>query len=659
MADTKLKTGTKIKATMPDSPEIGIDTDNELQKNIINATEVSTLDISKLESFTSVAQTREQSYRTIDTMAQDSTLAAVIKCYAEDAVLPNDQGKIMWVESKVPNVSKYVTYLLESLNVDKNAYKWAYNLVKYGDVYLKLFRNSDYEDKLFSKTEIDKKEQLNETMNLVDDSFGRYTAEEANKFETKQSFKEDVNLRVHTPNDHYVHYVEMMPNPGEMFELTRFGKTAGFVRAPVPVQTNYNLNSTTMWSTLKYKLNKSDVDIYEATDFVHGCLEDNLGRVPEEVNIFLNNNDYSTDSNPLTYTVKRGQSLLNDVFKIWRELSLLENSILLNRLTRSSIVRILNVDIGDMPKEAVGSFITRLKEKIEQKSAINTGKSMQEYTNPGPIENIIYVPTHGQQGTITAQSIGGDVDPKQLTDLEYYRDKLFAALGVPKQFFGFTSDGAGFDGGKSLSIISSRYGKAIRRIQNTLCQMVTDLINLLLLDKGLVNYINKFTIKMQAPITQEELDRRDNVSNRIRVVGDIMQQLNEVDNKTVKLRVLSSLLSSVVDDPSVSEALQEEIKRLEEEEAKNKEEETSESESSEDSFGVSFDNKEVNDIGDEGPLNSPIETEESEPEEVSNTGEEETQEPTEISSGEVTEPTEDDNYLPNPDELGLDLTVNQ
>ena len=47
------------------------------------------------------------------------------------------------------------------------------------------------------------------------------------------------------------------------------------------------------------------------------------------------------------YTVRRGQSLLYNVFKIWRELSLLENSMLLNRVTKSSIIRVVNVEIGD------------------------------------------------------------------------------------------------------------------------------------------------------------------------------------------------------------------------------------------------------------------------------------------------------------------------
>ena len=129
-------------------------------------------------------------------------------------------------------------------------------------------------------------------------------------------------------------------------------------------------------------------------------------------------------------------------------------SALLNRLTRSSLVRILNIQVPDMPKDQVANYISRLKEKIEQKSALEAGKGMQEYTNPGPIMNTIYIPTYGDKGSITAQTLGGDFDPKSLVDLEYFRDKLFGNLKVPKQFFGFTEDGAGFNGGTSLTILS-------------------------------------------------------------------------------------------------------------------------------------------------------------------------------------------------------------
>jgi hypothetical protein len=242
---------------------------------------------------------------------------------------------------------------------------------------------------------------------------------------------------------------------------------------------------------------------------------------------------------------------------------LLENSILLNRVSKSSIVRVIGVEVGDMPKEKVQIQLQKVKQLIEQKTAIKESKAMSEYTDPGPIENNVYVPTHNGIGALTTSQVGGDVDVKSLADLDYFKNKYFGALRVPKQYFGDTDDSAGFNGGESLSLISARYAKMVKRIQNTMIQMITDMINLMLLDKGLDSYVNKFTIKMQPPTTSEERDRRENLSNKIGVVNDIMSLLTDVEDTVAKLKILKALLSGVLTDEEVINILQEVIEKLE------------------------------------------------------------------------------------------------
>jgi hypothetical protein len=511
---------------------IGIDTQEVLFDNIANAGLSSQLDTSALESFTQVSQSRDQLYAMLDTMSQDSIVSAVLETYAEDATEYNDNGRIVWAESSDGDVAKYITYLLDTIGTDKHIYKWVYSLCKYGDVYLKLFRESESEDLLFKKDEKEKSKNLNE----------------------------DVNLKVYSKNDRYTHYIEMIPNPAEIFELTKFGKTYGYIKAPTrtPAQTQDNLQNI----YFRYKFNKSDVDVYNATEFVHACLDDNSSRVPEEVNIFLDK-DNTNDESHLSYSVRRGQSLLYSVFKIWRELNLLETSVLLNRITKSSIVRVINVEVGDMPKENVGPHLSGIKQLIEQKSALNEGSGLNEYTNPGPVENNVYVPTRGGQGALSTQQIGGDVDVKSLADLDYFKNKFFGALRVPKQYFGDTDDGAGFNGGQSLSIISSRYAKMVKRIQNTILQAITDAINLMLLDKGLDSYVNKFELKMLPPTTQEEIDRRESLSSKIGITTDIMNTLGDIEDPIAKLKILKSLLSNVVTDSEVIQTLETYIEDLE------------------------------------------------------------------------------------------------
>jgi hypothetical protein len=71
-----------------------------------------------------------------------------------------------------------------------------------------------------------------------------------------------------------------------------------------------------------------------------------------------------------------------------------------------------------MPKTQVQATLRRVKELFEQKSALNVGEAMSEYNNPGPIENNIFTATHNGQGAITINSIGGDIDVKNLADLD-------------------------------------------------------------------------------------------------------------------------------------------------------------------------------------------------------------------------------------------------
>lgn len=525
----------KVRAIPKPQKEIGIDLNNTIINTIAESDELESdkIDISALESFSHVSQSRNQIYDVLDDMGNDSTIAAVLETYAEDSTEPNDKGNVMWCESEDSNVLKFVTYLLNALNIDKNMYKWAYSLCKYGDVYLRLYRESDYDsDLLFSNNE-----------------------------KKKTNLNEDIKINYYSKDDKYVHYLEMIPNPALVFELTRFGKTAAYIKTDsLPMNTNVGDSYSGVGSIntlFKYRFNKNDINLFPPTEFVHASLEDSSSRTPEEVELFV------SDDKSLSYTVKRGQSLLYSTYKIWRQLTLLENSVLLNRVTQSSIVRVIGVEVGDMPKENVQPHLMSIKQMIEQKAAINVNKSMSEYSNPGPVVNNIYIPTRNQKGSISTQQIGGEVKIGDLSDLEYYQDKFFGNLRVPKQYFGVTDDNAGFSGGESLSIISSRYAKMIKRIQNTLIQMITDAINLILIDTGNESYINKFRLKMQAPTTEEEVKRRENLSNKVSLVRDVMDVISDVEDVSARLRILKCLLSDTLVDPDIVEVLQAEIDKLE------------------------------------------------------------------------------------------------
>lgn len=175
-----------------------------------------------------------------------------------------------------------VNYLLRSMNVNKYAYEWVYSLIKYGDLYLRLYRESDYEDAPKQK---------------------------------KSQLKEDLVVRAYSKNDKYVNYLEMVKNPAIMFDLTKHGKTYGYLKTSNMFLNMRDDQANTFTSFINnYKFNQDDVELYEATEFVHGSLNDNVSRTSEEVTLTT-----STDEGKIvdsTYEIRRGQSILSNIFKV-------------------------------------------------------------------------------------------------------------------------------------------------------------------------------------------------------------------------------------------------------------------------------------------------------------------------------------------------------
>ena len=599
--------GNKIKKVTPEGKESDVGISDVMYDNIIQSGINSTIDLSAINSLSQQATTRNEMYNIYDTMCEDGQISAVIKTYAEDATQRNAEGNIVWATSNDSNIAYLINYYIDSLNIDKNIYKWAYSLCKYGDLYIRLYRESEYDDAIFGKK--------------------------------NRNLTEDVKIKAFKKNDKYAHYVEMVTNPAEMFELTKFGKTVGFIKSPVDgviVRSQNNID----FMNYAYKFKRNDITIYPPTEFVHAAIEDNVSRYEESVNIFLNDSDYDNDNNAYSYTVKRGQSLLSNVYKTWRELQLLEATVLLNRVTKSSIVRLINVEVGDMPKENVAKTLMGIKQMIEQKAAINKGSGMSEYTNPGPIENNVYVPTHDGVGAISTTQIGGDVDVKSLADLEWYLNKLYGSLQVPKNFFSQNDDAAGFNGGQSLTIISSRYAKTVKHVQNILTQLLKDIFNLILLDKGLDSYINNFEVHIQPPVTQEDIDRMENQSTKVQLSRDIMDMLSDIEDAPARLKILKSLMKNIVTDPDIIKELDEQIELAIAEKEPVEEPQQNNTDSDDDSEIFSLKDEDESSITDDSE----------------DTGKSDDDMYTDINTdeGDASEKSYD-TILPSPDQLGIDL----
>lgn len=160
-------------------------------------------------------------------------------------------------------------------------------------------------------------------------------------------------------------------------------------------------------------------------------------------------------------------------------------------------------------------------------------------------------------------TVAGDIPTFQLENGVFVHN----SLQVPKQYFAQTDDSTGFNGGTSLTVISSRYAKTVKHIQNILTQLIKDLFNLILLDKGLDSYINNFEIHIQPPVTQEDVDKMENQSTKVQLSRDIMDMLEDVEEPVARLKILKSLMKNIVTDDEVISEIDAQIEALEKSEA--------------------------------------------------------------------------------------------
>lgn len=485
---------------------------NQLQNAVENGNYV---DLATLEQFRTLGTDRNSQYRMYDEMAYDSILSAALEIYTDESTQYNTDGNIIWVESDDPNVAKFGNHLIESLQLNEHMWSYIYNLVKYGDIYIQLFSDSD----------------------IMDDPL------------TKRIKTTDIDVVKDRKGSQLEEYIDMVANPARLFDISSRGKTVGFIEVDLP--DNFDKGP----KIASYQLNTSDnnLKIHEPKKFVHIMLGENSNRFPETLELTFSDDE---NTKTVTYNVKRGKSILHDLYKIYREIQLMEDSLLLNRVTRSSIIRLLQIEVGDMPKNQVDELLRRFKRLIEQKNFMDKGDgTFTSAANPGPIDNVLYVPTRDGKGAVSASNLGGDVDVKAISDVDYFKKKEYGALKIPRQYLGETDEGGGFSGGTSLSKLDSRFARTIKRIQNSMISGITTLINLYALDRGLIEYINNFTVKMTSPATTEDTERDEQLSTRLEIVDRLLALLpeNELINGKTKKDIIVDMLSGYLGEAEIAE----------------------------------------------------------------------------------------------------------
>lgn len=529
LRNARILNGIRVRGNSQKSSEVSLEVDNDLASSLLEDSEVEQQILSTINKFRELSSNRNEQYDAFDEMEKDSIISAAIRMYADDATQYNLDGNVIWAEADDPNISDFANRLINVLKLNENAWFHIYNLVKYGDLYLETF----YDDEIPGS-------RSNGGNQL---SYG-------------------TSVMQHAAGARMEEYVEMVNNPATIFDLRKMGKTQGFI-----VMEDIDSNRSNAGQAYNIQLAGTTQQILPADKYIHIMIGSYGSRRPESISVVTGEGENARTD---TYTVSKGKSLLEDVFKTFREISLMEDSVLLNRVTRSAVTRIIQVEVGDMPKEQVREKLRKIKMMIEQKNFMdkNAG-TFSSQASPGPVDNVIYVPTRNGNGAITSSSIGGDADPKTLIDLEYYQQKEAGGLGIPLAYLKAQSgDGGGLSSGTALTKLDNRYARTVKRIQTAYMSGIQTLINLFAIRKGLNDYVNNFKIRMLSPSTIEDSDRDDQLDNRVRMLDGMLSMIDKDDmysNEAIK-DVTEYMISTFLNKPEVTKILKDDNQTFSKEE---------------------------------------------------------------------------------------------
>jgi len=214
-----------------------------------------------------------------------------------------------------------------------------------------------------------------------------------------------------------------------------------------------------------------------------------------------------------------GNSLLESVFKVYKQKELLEDAIIIYRIQRAPERRIFYVDVGNMPAHMAMQFVERVKNEIQQRripSSTGGGNSVIDASyNPLSTNEDYFFPQTAEGRGSKVDTLPGGTNLGEITDLRYFTNKLFRALRIPSSYLPTSIDeqpNTVADGKVGTAYIQElRFNKYCERLQSTIVEVLDNEFKLWLYHNGYNIDSSLFNIEFSPPqnfaaYRQAELD---------------------------------------------------------------------------------------------------------------------------------------------------------
>ena len=225
-----------------------------------------------------------------------------------------------------------------------------------------------------------------------------------------------------------------------------------------------------------------------------------------------------TDSNYLPY----GRAFLEPARKVFKQLILMEDAMLIHRIMRAPEKRTFYINVGAIPPEQVEQFMNETVNKMKKTPYIdqNTGDYNLKY-NMQNITEDFYIPVRGNDNATRIETTKGlDYDGTQ--DIEYLKNKMMAALKIPKPYLGYEE---GVEGKSTLAGMDVRFARTVERVQRIVESELTKIALVHLYSQGFTDeQLVDFSLELTTPSVIYEQEKIELFTAKTTVAGDMMDK---------------------------------------------------------------------------------------------------------------------------------------
>ena len=213
-----------------------------------------------------------------------------------------------------------------------------------------------------------------------------------------------------------------------------------------------------------------------------------------------------------------GTSMLEKARRIWKQLLLSEDAMLIYRTSRAPERRVFKVFVGNMDDKDVEPYVQRVANKFKRSQVVDsqTGNVDMRF-NQMAVDQDYFIPVRDPAAASPIDTLPGAQNLAEIADIEYIQKKLLTALRVPKAFLGFEEP---VGGGKDLSLMDIRFARTINRIQKCLIAELNKIAIVHLFLLGFEDELSNFTLGLTNPSSQADLLKVDIWKEKILLYKD-------------------------------------------------------------------------------------------------------------------------------------------